>query len=567
MTTAATPQPLQAPTGFSSSTARDNSDHPKTSSTPVRAAAARRHHRQPPIDPLSDRATESLIRKVLLPHEPGDKGRDWDSQARIDELLPPLTSRNDVDLQLYAFLAIILRDFVQAWYNKITPDETFVAEVVHVLAHCTRAVEQRLRGVDLENLIFHEVPEVLDKHIKIYRSTHHDQLSPGVRVNSREAYHALWPLPFMSPAPISGDPITTAKQLKNEAAYRQLLVQAVLTVLLPTEDLENPCLTALVGQIISELIIGNVIANKAAQPWLLYEAVCIAARSVTEKGEGNGRIKSSKGSNPSMETQRKWTVHGLFVSIIQLVMLFISTVRFVFNLIKMSLSLPTRASGSSKRTRDSASASATRDDPAEDSGRTVRKVPVLSFTAWRLVGNVIELPARMPWLNGLLSLGQLGLIHGPGQVANLDGVLDRLLSHQLQLCFSASQLPSILRTLRGSLFPNNAPGTSSLFPPSSDAEFQALRRRAAAALWTLMPSRVGRVYFGGGLRAALGKPTDPGLEEDAIMLDELEGLLDVVGDRYCNKHLMYSLVELILVRLIPELQESGVEELLQERLG
>ncbi|KAG5951722.1 hypothetical protein E4U53_002425 [Claviceps sorghi] len=562
MTTAATPQPLQAPT--SSSVARDNSDHPKTSSAPVRVAAARRYHRQPSIDPLSDRATEALIRKVLLPHEPGDKGRDRESQTHIDELLPPLTSRNDVDLQLYAFLAIILRDFVQAWYNKITPDDTFVAEIVHVIAHCTRAVEQRLRGVDLENLIFHEIPEVLDKHIKIYRSTHHDQLSPAVRVNSREAYHALWPLPFLSPAPIPGDPVTTAKQLKNEAAYRQLLVQAVLTVLLPTEDLENPCLTALVGQIISELIIGNVIANKASQPWLLYEAICNVARGVTDKSEENNQTKSSGGSNPSMEHQRKWTVHGLFVSIIQLVMLFISTVRFVFNLVKMSSSLPTRAWRPSKRTSEPALA--TRDCPSEATGRTIRKVPVLSFTAWRLVGNVIELPARMPWLNGLLSLIKLGLIHGPGRVAKLDGILDRLLSRQLQLCFSPSQLPSILRTLRGSLFPNNAPGTSSLFPPSSDAEFQALRRRAAAALWTLVPSPVGRVYFGGGLRAALGKAADPVLQDDAV-LDDLEGLLAVVGDRYCNKHLMYSLVELILVRLIPELQESGVEELLQERLG
>ncbi|KAG5975151.1 hypothetical protein E4U55_007829 [Claviceps digitariae] len=561
MTAAATPQPLQAQSGF----ARDNSDDLKASPAPIRTPAGRRHHRQPSLDPLSDRATEALIRKVLLSHEPGDKGRD--SQARIDELLPPLTSRNDVDLQLYAFLAIILREFVQAWYNKITPDETFVAEIIHVIAHCTRAIEQRLRGVDLENLIFHEIPEILEKHIKIYRSTHRDQLSHAVQVNGREAYHALWPLPFLSPAPIPGDPITTAKQLKNEAAYRQLLVQAILTVLLPTEDLENPCLTALVGQIFSELIIGNVIANKAAQPWLLYEAICIAARGVAEKEKGNVQSKSSRRPKRSMENQRTWTVHGLFVSIIQFVILFISTVRFAFNFVIMSSSLPARTAASTDKTREAASTS---NDvhPSKDSDPSIRKVPVLSFAAWRVVGHVIELPARMPWLNGLLSLLQLEVIHGPGRIAKLDSVLDRLLSHQLQLCFSASQLPSILRTLRASLFPNNAPGTSSLFPPSSDAEFQALRRRAATALWTLVPSPIGRAYFGGGLWPALGKAqaADPG-HEDAAMLDELEGLLDVVGDRYCNKHLMYSIVELILVRLIPELQDHGVEELLRERLG
>jgi hypothetical protein len=79
--------------------------------------------------------------------------------------LPPLTSRNDVDLQLYALIAIILREFVQNWYAKITPDETFVAEIVQIIAHITRALEQRLRKVDLESLLFDELPELLDRHV------------------------------------------------------------------------------------------------------------------------------------------------------------------------------------------------------------------------------------------------------------------------------------------------------------------------------------------------------------------------------------------------------------------
>ena len=76
-----------------------------------------------------------------------------------------MTSRNDVDLQLYAFLAIILRDFVQSWYGKITTDEVFVAEIVHTIAHCTRALEQRFRKVDLESLLLDQIPDILDKHI------------------------------------------------------------------------------------------------------------------------------------------------------------------------------------------------------------------------------------------------------------------------------------------------------------------------------------------------------------------------------------------------------------------
>lgn len=126
------------------------------------AVGARRGNRTTTADPLSDRTTAFLIRRVLCP-QISDKGKA--SPPPIEDLLPPLTSRNDVDLQLYALIAIILREFVQNWYNKITPDETFVAEIVHIIAHITRAVEQRLRKLDLESLLLDEIPDLLDRHI------------------------------------------------------------------------------------------------------------------------------------------------------------------------------------------------------------------------------------------------------------------------------------------------------------------------------------------------------------------------------------------------------------------
>lgn len=59
-------------------------------------------------------------------------------------------------------------------------------------------------------------------------------------------------------------------------------------------------------------------------------------------------------------------------------------------------------------------------------------------------------------------------------------------------------------------------------------------------------------------------------QEELLMLnmvEDMEGLLMVIGDDYCNKHLMYSVLELILVRLMPELSEQGVVDLWDDRLG
>ena len=160
---ATTPRPaiqVSAPSAHSAA-AQQPQAHPTSAPTPP--VPATRRPARGSLDYLSDRATAAFVRRTLCPQHNGDKARG--AAAPIEELLPPLTSRNDVDLQLYALLAVVLREFVQAWYGKITPDEGFVAEIVQIVAHCTRALEQRLRKVDLESLLFDEIPDLLDRHI------------------------------------------------------------------------------------------------------------------------------------------------------------------------------------------------------------------------------------------------------------------------------------------------------------------------------------------------------------------------------------------------------------------
>lgn len=140
--TATAPQVLQA----SSSTSRQPS--PKTT-----AISGFDH---------SERATAALIRRVLCPHV--HSGSTTEPVA-IDKVLPPLTSSNEIDVQLYAIIAIIVKEVIQSWYGKMTPDQSFVEEVVRIVAHCTRALEGRLRSVNLEGLILDEMAELVERHI------------------------------------------------------------------------------------------------------------------------------------------------------------------------------------------------------------------------------------------------------------------------------------------------------------------------------------------------------------------------------------------------------------------
>ncbi|KAL2156128.1 hypothetical protein VTH82DRAFT_873 [Thermothelomyces myriococcoides] len=55
--------------------------------------------------------------------------------------------------------------------------------------------------------------------------------------------------------------------------------------------------------------------------------------------------------------------------------------------------------------------------------------------------------------------------------------------------------------------------------------------------------------------------------DDDILAEIEQCILDVFSDAYCNKHLIYSMLELILVRLLPELTEKGALDLWKERVS
>lgn len=116
----------------------------------------------------------------------GTQGTDLRaSPAQIEGILPPLTSSNDVDVQLYAIVAIIIKDFVNSWYSKITPDRLFVDEVIQIIAHCSRAVEQRLRQLDITELILDEVPALIERHVLGEQDTTVTQISIITLTNCR----------------------------------------------------------------------------------------------------------------------------------------------------------------------------------------------------------------------------------------------------------------------------------------------------------------------------------------------------------------------------------------------
>lgn len=110
-------------------------------------------------------------------------------------------------------------------------------------------------------------------------------------------------------------------------------------------------------------------------------------------------------------------------------------------------------------------------------------------------------------------------------------------------------LPAVLRTLRATLFPNNGLGPPR--QPPSDDEIVVIKHRCALAILGLVPPQLGTVFFAAA-------------DQDR-QLAEVEDILDCLQDSYLNKHLIFQIVELIILRLVPELGAQGVRDLMEER--
>ncbi|KAG8534192.1 uncharacterized protein KY384_001036 [Bacidia gigantensis] len=381
---------------------------------------------------VSDRATTTLIRRVLCPQALSGT----EKERPIDEFLPPLTSSNEVDLQLYAIIAIIVKDLVQSWYGKITPDQTFVEEVVKIIAHCTRALESRIRLVDIENLILDEIPTLVDRHIQAFRVSYDDAQSQGPSTISRTIYHNLIPHPALTPIPNPAVPGSFEEQARNESNYRQLLAQGALAILLPTEDLENACLRTLVADVIAEPILGISIGGKVCESWLIWSSVTKLVDTVKGKAKAaatDGGIdvdtrsrlqkfgllseKEEKTARSSEDGRSWFSCHFwrvLFWRILQYIYLAVFVTRSIVAGLWAASSEPPRSSTLPKSPR-----SASRSPHGMSFQTHVEPRPILRLAIFPLLSTIVDLPHRMPWLAGglallrhHLSLGSLRVIGG-----------------------------------------------------------------------------------------------------------------------------------------------------------
>ena len=252
---------------------------------------------------------------------------------------------------------------------------------------------------------------------------------------------------MLSPVPDQEVPANVEEQRQNEAAYRQLLVHGVLALLLPTEDLENDCLTALVGQIFSEMILGEGIGGKASEPWMIWEGITKIAEVLQKqlpKSKAEKDVKTIEAtmaalqSPPSQKIRSSQQMQDIGQSIQQWFFLVLQTLSLALFLLRFSIitivtssSLPSRyahtSNGATSPLLDERNNSAKQTDAttANKLRSAPLKVPILEMKIWTCVSDLLDLESRMPWLNATISMFQWLAMTGPGELGDTNGMIDR----------------------------------------------------------------------------------------------------------------------------------------------
>ncbi len=265
-------------------------------------------------------------------------------------------------------------------------------------------------------------------------------------------YHSVRPNEALAPPPVT--PSAILEQRENEVAWSQLLVSNILPLVLPPEDLQNPCLQVLVSEVFSQIIICNAICGRGSETWIIWEGLAKLINSLlrpnatlhpTPEGSGPPTDKlhqfgllSSAGIERDDHLQK--SQHGRIDAIAQVLW---STVQFlalgwillrsIVGALMHDSSIPARslrlAEGkTSDRVPVTAEDTVTaRGDPSPKqpaSGIDVKR-PVVSMRIWSCVSTLTSLKQRMPWLFGSISLVQWSLLNGPVKLCGTDGALDR----------------------------------------------------------------------------------------------------------------------------------------------
>ncbi|KAJ1311602.1 hypothetical protein OPQ81_010079 [Rhizoctonia solani] len=482
-------------------------------------------------EPPKAKVPVSLARRLLFPTLPPAAPLPPIITLDLPEDDPALVELNK---ELYDFLALALRAFVQTWWGQITPrDKDFMPQITRVITHVIQDIERRASRVDFSNLVLHQIPTLVDLHLNDYRvaamriGTAFTNTSPSPTVAG--LFHVLQPHVAIKTDREPDAPIISE-------IYLRQLVENILRLSLPPEDWESETERCIVREIVACVVLGNMF-KKLAQPWFLHQTIL-------------GLLKSSPSTQPeSKESHSRFHVPSVQVLVIfvlsamqtisSLALSIISTFQYVVTLTQTAnraferRKSPQRRNTSESIMSLSSSMEGNIDATVEVSMKTEAGEDVLA-PSLRLFGNLIQADNRLPVNAGLLLLRLSARMCQPW--------FERIIPFMLSRTISPTSLINAIQAGKRALFPNDGwPGPAPVEPTIE--EQLLLREQLEGRLSDLCTPWVASVILGSSRKIqalTIKQALDPFSESAEI-----------------NSHLLITLLDLVISELWPELSKSS----------
>ncbi|KAJ2449710.1 hypothetical protein EV183_004744 [Coemansia sp. RSA 2336] len=169
-------------------------------------------------------------------------------------------------------VSLILKDFVAEWFEKITDDKEFPAQVAAQLCQVTNEVESRCAKIDWVHFALFELPEMVHLHVR-------DAQQCFARLNTvyvgREtSIEAM----FQSMQPH----VALTQAADSELVYLRHLSHELLRVFMPPEAQSDQVVHHLLREILACTVLRNVV-DALADPSTLNEGIIQAAGKYSKK--------------------------------------------------------------------------------------------------------------------------------------------------------------------------------------------------------------------------------------------------------------------------------------------
>ena len=492
----------------------------------------------------------SLAKRLLSPNDP----------------LPLLISQ-DLTPELYDFIAISLRAYVSPWWSKISRyDKDLLPHITRILISVIRILHSRTQALDIQSLVFRDVPPIITQHYRDYRNA---------ASKTSTAYATGGAVPLSSLFFHLQPHIAILPNGSLDPEYYRQIADHILKVCLPPEDYDPEPERLIVREIIVKLLLNDVFPT-ITQPWFIHKTI-LDLIGPPEKPPYFAAL-------PQPSISSSFSFHTLIVLVLSALQSFSGVCLALIHSYKQALhtikrvnqSPPQPASNTPIATPPELEVFSTQTEPLPISASATSltssssSVPVLSTTpssptishttlfqqhqshldndnyAQAPLAMISEISGSRDRFSSTIFFTTLSMI-----ATYMTPFLDKLLPHLLSDFLSPALILTTIKTAKRTLFPNGYPGPPSVDPsPEEQAELRArlLAWRGKGGIGMFLSfswKSTGNSCSHSGLLLPILLGPDPS--------NTLSAALDPLSNAQCNHHLVVFLLDRILIGLFPEL--------------